>query len=416
MEEGVLVRIGEAHWKWLNVILLFIITCVTFGITDHTRSLFIVPVCTEMGLSRTDFGLFNVISTVVGLLLSLGFAKILRLVGRIKVLLMLGSLSAAIHMALFGLAPNLWVLYLVGMIKGGFVAFISVACVSLFLSRWFTEKRGVVMGMVMAGTGLGGTIFSPLVSLMIGRLGWRSTALLCGLLLLLVAVPAALLLRESPASRVRESASAAGSDRQSGLSVAEGVHASFFWVGLLGVMMAMMASNFMASNVAAILDEKGLATALASAVMSLQFAVNTGAKLVIGASLDRFGARLTITGILCCMFAAGCCLLGSASLPLAFAYGAFYGVAFAISSSPVAIFVETLFGPRNYSVFIGYYMAAYHSGVILAPLVSGWVYDHTGSYDGAILVAIALSVGALILFNLALTLARRRRKEAVHSA
>ena len=118
---------------------------------------------------------------------------------------------------------------------------------------------------------------------------------------------------------------------------------------------------------------------------------------------------------MCCMFLAGCCLLGASYLPLAFAYSLFYGIAFAISSSPIAVFVETLFGQRNYSVFIGYYMAAYHGGVIISPLVAGWVFDHTGSYDTAIVLAVLLSVGAILMFNLALTLARRRRKELPHS-
>ncbi len=55
------------------------------------------------------------------------------------------------------------------------------------------------MSIAMAGIGVGGTIFSPVITWLLGAYGWRSTYRIMALIILVLALPAALfILRKRP--------------------------------------------------------------------------------------------------------------------------------------------------------------------------------------------------------------------------
>ena len=62
----------------------------------------------------------------------------------------------------------------------------------MMVTNWFVEKRGIAMSVTMAGIGLGGTIFSPIVTNLLQNYGWRHTYLIMAGIILVVALPVAL--------------------------------------------------------------------------------------------------------------------------------------------------------------------------------------------------------------------------------
>ncbi|MEI3232973.1 MAG: MFS transporter [Intestinibacter bartlettii] len=63
--------------------------------------------------------------------------------------------------------------------------------VSMMVTNWFVEKRGIAMSVTMAGIGLGGTIFSLIVTDLLQNYGWRHTYLIMAGIILVVALPVA---------------------------------------------------------------------------------------------------------------------------------------------------------------------------------------------------------------------------------
>ena len=59
------------------------------------------------------------------------------------------------------------------------------------ITNWFAKKRGLAMSIAMAGIGVGGTIFSPIVTMLLGKYGWRHTYQIMALIVLVIALPAA---------------------------------------------------------------------------------------------------------------------------------------------------------------------------------------------------------------------------------
>jgi Major Facilitator Superfamily len=65
------------------------------------------------------------------------------------------------------------------------------------ISAWFDPRRGLALGIAMAGVGLGDAVVPQLANILIGRIGWRGAYATLVLLTLVIAFPeAALWMRE----------------------------------------------------------------------------------------------------------------------------------------------------------------------------------------------------------------------------
>ena len=97
------------------------------------------------------------------------------------------------------------------------------------------------MSIAMAGIGVGGTIFSPIITTLLEYYGWRHTYQIMALIILVLAFPAAFfLLRKSPQDMgllpygseepAQSKTSAAQSSFSFSLSVKESWSKVFFWI------------------------------------------------------------------------------------------------------------------------------------------------------------------------------------------
>src|SRR5438552_7727564 len=57
-------------------------------------------------------------------------------------------------------------------------------------SKWFPDKRGLVIGLMVGGFGAGSGVFGAIASSLIERVGWRSTFQICVLLCFVIAMAA----------------------------------------------------------------------------------------------------------------------------------------------------------------------------------------------------------------------------------
>jgi len=71
---------------------------------------------------------------------------------------------------------------------------------AMVASRWFTERRGLVVGLFAASTATGQLIFLPIAAWMIENLGWRYAVIPVFVACVIVALLATLLMRDHPGS------------------------------------------------------------------------------------------------------------------------------------------------------------------------------------------------------------------------
>jgi len=66
-------------------------------------------------------------------------------------------------------------------------------------SKWFPDKRGLVIGLMVGGYGAGSGVFGPIALSLIERVGWRSTFQILSIIFLAMTMTGAYLLRNPPA-------------------------------------------------------------------------------------------------------------------------------------------------------------------------------------------------------------------------
>jgi len=105
----------------------------------------------------------------------------------------------AIAMVLATQVTQLWQLFVLwGLVLGCGTGLTALVLGAMVASRWFTERRGLVVGLFAASTATGQLIFLPIAAWMIEHLGWRYAVIPVFVACAVVAVLATLFMRDHP--------------------------------------------------------------------------------------------------------------------------------------------------------------------------------------------------------------------------
>src|SRR6059058_2284442 len=160
---------------------------------------FFVALLEEFGWSRGATAAAFSISSVVQGVLSPVVGMLVDRFGPRRVMLG-GACLLGGACVLSGQIGSLWALYLVtGVLAAAGVCAVSWIPSGALIARWFTERRGSMMGLAFSGMGVGLLVIGPLAQWLIAGYGWRVAYLVLGLGTLVVLVPlVALGVREPP--------------------------------------------------------------------------------------------------------------------------------------------------------------------------------------------------------------------------
>jgi MFS family permease len=157
------------------------------------------------------------------------------------------------------------------------------------VSTWFQRRRGLALGVMMAGSA-GGAILVPVIcQSLIVAYGWRVTYAVFGLAALVVGLPlAGFFVYEKPGTRdVR------GLVTQTGAGVAEAMRHRAFWILSATLFLAAMSITGTVTHLAALLTDRGMSPRQASFALWALGAASLCGRLATGWLLDRFfGARV----------------------------------------------------------------------------------------------------------------------------
>lgn len=80
---------------------------------------------------------------------------------RFKNVMLVGCLIIGACMFGYSMAKNVYWFYVIGSVKGLFQGMLIGVPIPKILSNWFVEKRGLAMGLALAGSGLAGSVMTP---------------------------------------------------------------------------------------------------------------------------------------------------------------------------------------------------------------------------------------------------------------
>jgi MFS family permease len=178
----------EDRRAWLIVAVLFAIGGFIFGGTISTPGVFFAPLIKEFGWSHarvSSLASAITLGTIPGSIAA-GFL-LERIDARIPIT---GGATLTAASLLFASQANSYFPLLLSCFFAGLgVGMATLLPISLVIANWFREKRGVAMGVAVAGISAGGMIMVQLAAAAIRAGGWRVGYVALALPILLIAVP-----------------------------------------------------------------------------------------------------------------------------------------------------------------------------------------------------------------------------------
>jgi MFS family permease len=270
------------------------------------------------------------------------------------------------------------------------------------ISLRFSKRRGLALGVVLAGSGLTGFFAPPLASGLIDTLGWRGAYAVLGALPILIALPLVFLALPRDQPSIVVSLPTSPIQPLEGVDLRKALVSVRFWVIALCIGVVAAAAAGCIANLVKILLTHGEARSTAVWIASVTGLFVIGGRAASGALIDRFWAPGVAAGFFVAP-AAGCLLLISAphSVLAAALAAALIGLAAGAEFDLLAYLLAAYFGLRRYGAIYGCASAVFGFAAGAAPLGFAAVFDKTGSYDlvlkaatGAFLVG---SLGVLCL-------------------
>ena len=266
------------------------------------------------------------------------------------------------------------------------------------ITFWFDERRGLALGIAMAGVGVGTAVMPQVANVLVQTFGWRGAYAALGAVTWIVAFPAVLLFVKEPLD-VR-------SDRQvaqvAGDEVGTAFRSGAFWMLATSVLLVVTAVNGTIAHLVALLTDRGMASASATSMLVGVGISTIFGRLISGYLLDRvFAPRLAaiiflvpIAGIVVLWF-------GGASPALALISAICFGFGLGAEVDVIGFLVGRYFGLRRYGEIYGYIFALFTIGSGVGPFLMGLSFDATRSYERALIIfCVMLLVASVIIFRI----------------
>ncbi|MGI5971793.1 MAG: MFS transporter [Oscillospiraceae bacterium] len=401
-------------WPWITLAGPFFLLFTSIGLING-MTLFYIPVAEALGVSLTRFSIYYTLG-VLGSLLAMPLAgKIFtKYYNRTRLIIFVSGLLNILCLLLFARANTVWEFYVISVIRSVGTAGLSTVPATMIINSWFIEKRSLATSIAFIGSGFGGLFYTQLSKYFLAAYGWRvgyiALAGGCAVTLVLALVfssPSPEAAGRLPLGSKEERASA----ESWGLTLAQAYKTAGFWVlGIAFFIAGVVVMGVQQPMSSALQQDFGHSQEFSASVVSVFLIVVSAGKLIIGWIFDRFGLK---TGIIY----SGLLLIVSL-LMMCNAYGAAAAYAFAVifglgnmnSTVTSAAVTSAVFGTREYGTIYGFLSALLSGGMALGPILTSRFYDVLGSYRGAWILYIVLSVvvAALLIY----TLGQRKKLEA----
>jgi len=281
--------------------------------------------------------------------------------------------------------------------------------IGVALVSWFRRRRALALSVSSAGMAVGGLV-TPLVVLALTRFGWRATALMSGIVVMVLGVPLAQLIRHRPEQygwlpdgEAREQGAVdTGQPPGPDFTAGEAMRTAAFWYISLGHGSALLVvSAVLVHLVVHVTERLGYSLAQAASVVALMTVMQMVGQLGGGVVGDRLDKRALSSG---CMVAHALALvlLGWATaFWMVLLFAVLHGLAWGVRGPLMSALRADYFGSASFGTIMGISSLIVMLGMMGGPLVAGVLADHTGSYETGFSVLAAAAAAGSLCFVLA---------------
>jgi MFS family permease len=401
-------------WGWYVVFGSFTIMIISYGVR-YSFGVFVKPMFVEYNWPMTIIQLGSSINLVMYACTGVFTGWLLdRFAPRWVMIAGILATSAGLILASYIKTPlGLYLSY--GVLVGAGTAGCGMVVTSVALGKWFNRYRGLAIGISSMGIGVGTMLMAPLAGFIVKHYGWRNGFLSIGLLMFAVGIiisyvfmgknepsqigllpdgdiPGEVINRASGAMKLK--------DKTSLKLVVKTIQ---FWILVFcnvgAVMTVMMTFNLQIAYAI----HNGINELEAAAALGIIGITGSCGKLFFGWFSDRVRDAKYAASAGFCIMAIGMLILYNAkTVWTLYGYALIYGFGYGSLAPVMPYMISDRFGRQTlgaaYGVLIFF---ATGLGGSVGPLLGGYIYDRTKSYDlGWLICMIALLIVAAAILAL----------------
>lgn len=394
---------SKFHYAWLILIAAVCIQGGIIGVMVNCTGVIFSAIIEDLGFRSGDLSIYYTIRAFLQAA-ACGITTKLFLNKNPKVIMTgLATLGLAGYVGMY-FYTQLWQWYFSGVLVGICMSCVLVV-IPVVLNNWFATKNGLVIGIAMAASGLAGAVFSPVLSSMIVSMGWRKTAVFNGAVaFLLIVVPTLLLLVRTPEEKgmkpygwdqVKNSENTADGPKT---EKSYKMPVSMFVICAFSLIVAGIMTQF-GNQLPMLAQSVGYTIQIGAMVTSCNMVGNVAGKLLIGVMADKIGIFPSVNLTSVVIAISTVMLLFSGANPVMMYAGALLlGLVYSMGTTvPPLVFME-VYGPDEYKVHLSRFQS-YNSVVMaLASSALPYIYDFTGSFNGALILGFVFAVLPIFTF------------------
>ena len=394
---------ARAYYGWWVVLASFVGTAVSVTpVVFLSFGAFIIPLNAEFGWDRGEISLaITILAITLAVAMPIAGVLIDRL-GVRKVVLPCMCLLAALLAAWSLTTGTILYLYAIAALIGIAGAGSSTVGYSKAVTQWFERRRGLALGIAVAGIGAGAAVTPMIAQWLIDQSGWRAAFGGLAIYIVIIGLPIVLLLlRDSPASAglpMHDAAVGTGEEIY-GLSRAEAAKTREFWTIVAVFFLIAVALHGIQIHLIPALIDKGLAGHRAAAAAALMGVTALVFRVLSGYLFDRIFAPLIGALAFACPIVAVFILLFGENAQLLMFSAILLGIATGAEGDLLAYLTGRYFGTRAFGEIFGYFYSAFIIASAVGPSLMGFAHARTGSYDSLLwadVVIFAVGVGLLL--------------------
>jgi len=325
-------------------------------------SVFIVPITADTHWDRTVVAAVVAPIAIVNGLMSPVVGALTDRFGPRRVLVV-SSVSMTIGLVGVGIVPQSLATFIVAVVVASLMGAAQTGVPYTYVVvGWFSTRRGLALGAMLAFVGLGIATVPPFLAFLISEWGWRVAFVAAGLMSMAVTLPVALFVIRDPPAR-REPDGSGGE----GHTVRQAAETASFWLMLGAFFLNYFAAAAGSISLPVVLADRGADPANAAFVMSLVGLAFIAMRLGFGALLDRL-PPVPLTSLAFLSPAVGhLILLNSENLVPVYVSAVFFGLATGAEGDAIGYLLAKRFGMRSFGKLFGVNYMALTFGAGLGP-------------------------------------------------
>jgi MFS family permease len=389
-------------YGWWVVAAFSVTTFISTGVR-HAVGPFLKPIVEDLGLDRASFSIVIALSLFLyGAFMPLAGLALDRF--SVRAVTSVGTVLLVLSLVLTAMVRNFWEFAAVyGVLVPLGLAGTGPVIASGVVARWFSKRRGTALSVLGSASMTGMSLLVPAVTWLILTTGWRQTYMWIAAGVLVLVLPLCLLvLRDSPESvglmadggTLKPGTTAAPIER---VTAGEALRTLAFWQLAGSFFTCGFSMSLLSAHGIPMLTDHGYSPMFASWALGVLGGSSIGFTVMLGALSDRFGRRPVLATIYAgrIFIFAGLFLIRDNPAAI-LAVAVLGGITMAGTGSMTSALTADIYGRFSVSSVFGLIFLVHQTGSALGSSLAGILFETTGGYGAAYVLACLFLAGAAI--------------------